>query len=79
MLDPDERLVGQPGQQPEHLARLKVGTGRDLLGGGQREPAGEDRQPPEHRALVGVEQLVAPVERGPHGLVPGRRHPRAAD
>ena len=74
-----ERLVGQPCQQPEHALWTDAAPGGDLLGRGQREAAREHCQPAEDHPLVVVQQVVAPVEGRPQGLVPARGRARAAD
>ena len=44
-------------------------AGRDGLRRLQTEPAAKDGQPSIERALAGIEQLVAPVDRGAHGAL----------
>ena len=61
----DDRLVHEAG---EHVQRE---PGRDRHRGLGVEAADEDGQAPERRLLRGLEQLVAPLDRGPHRPVAG--------
>ena len=74
----EQRLVREPAQQVEHLARRDAAERGDLFGRGQGESADEDREPAEHRPFLAVEQLIRPVEGGAQRLVAGRRRPGAA-
>ena len=74
-----ERLVGEPRQQLEHALWTDAAPGGDLLGCGQREATREHCQPAENHALVLVQQVVAPVEGRPQGLVAARGRARATD
>ena len=56
----DQAVVHERAQDLEHV---EVGAA-DGLGGLQRPPAREHRQPGEQPLLVGVEELVAPRDRG---------------
>ena len=50
----------------------------NCLRGLQGEAAGKDRQAPEHRSLIRVEEVIAPGDRVAQRLVPGRRFAGAA-
>ena len=69
----DQRLLDQSGQDREH----RTVVSRDLFGGGQAEPTGEDREPTQQPLLVPGQQVVAPVQRRGHGPVPFRPVPAA--
>ena len=73
LLRAQQRLFGQPGQQVEDVPAGDAAARRDPFGGGQGEAAGKDREPPEHRALVRGEQVVAPVEGRAQRLMAARR------
>src|SRR3712207_8407549 len=45
----------------------------------EREPAGEDRQPPKQGLFVRRQEIVAPGDGIPHGLLPGREVAGAVD
>ena len=66
LLDDDERLVDEPAEHVE----IALAHG---LHGVEVEAAGERAEPAEQRALVVVEQLVAPVERGGERLLASQR------
>ena len=73
LLDHHERLVDEAA---EHL-QLAVAHGLEC---GQVEAAGEGAEAPEQRALVVVEQVVAPVERrGERLLARERRAPAGGE
>ena len=74
-----QRLGDQPGQQVEDLVGGRpgrAGAGADPLGRLQGGPAGEHRQPAQQHLLAGAEQLPAPVDHRPQGLV-ARERPAA--
>ena len=73
----DERAVDQPEQQVEDVVARNPVAGAHLLGGVQRPPAAEHREPPQHDPLVVGEQVVAPVEGGLERPVPGLARPGA--
>jgi hypothetical protein len=73
----DERLLEQPGEQSDDPPAGDRTVGADLLGRLEREAAGEDREPTVKDALLGGEQVVAPVDRGPQRLLPGQRRAAA--
>ena len=60
--DRDQRFVDETADQVDDVADRHVVAGAHPLGGGQIEPAGEHRQPPEHPLLVGEQQVVTPVD-----------------
>jgi hypothetical protein len=64
-----EGLVDEPRQHGDH--RRLVGVDRD--DGCEVEVGRKDAEPVEQRAFVVVEMVVAPIDRGPQGAVPGRR------
>ena len=68
----DDRLVDEAG---EHVHREPRRHRRRGLG---VEGSDEHGQTPERRLLRGLEQLVAPLDRGSHRPVAGRGEPRAA-
>jgi hypothetical protein len=68
----------QSGEQAEHILRRDSPPRADDLGGLQAPAAHEHREPSEDDLLRWREQLVAPVERGPHRLLATRRRPTAA-
>lgn len=68
----DQRLVDQVAEHPQDVLGPQSAARADLLGHVERPPAGEDRQPPQQDPLGLVEQLVAPVDRRPERLLPGR-------
>jgi len=67
-----ERLLHQPRQHVGDRRGLERVVGADRFGGLEIEAAGEHGQAPEQRALVGLEQVVAPFERGGQRLLPRR-------
>ena len=71
-LDLQQRFVGQPRRDVQHVERV-IGIERHPGGCGQREAACERRQPSQQLLLVGVEVVMAPVDRRAHRLVP-RQH-----
>ncbi len=79
VLHPQQRLVREPGQQLQQPPRTDVVPGRHPLGGRQRKAAREHSQPPEHRPLVRLQQVVTPVQGRPQGLMPGRCRAGSAD
>jgi hypothetical protein len=76
-VDAHERLFDQAAEQLEDRAGSERLTAAYLLGGLEAEAAGEDGEPPEQHALVGAEQLVAPVERGRERPLPRKRRAAA--
>ena len=58
----DEVLVGQRGQQVQHLAAVDAVAAAHMLGGLECPAAGEHRGTPQHRLLGIAQQLVAPVD-----------------
>ena len=66
----DEQALGD-----EPVERVDAGAG-DRLGRLDSGAAGKHREAREARFLVGAEQLVAPVDRGPQSLLAGGRVPR---
>ncbi|WP_434096172.1 hypothetical protein [Streptosporangium roseum] len=73
----DQRAVHQADQQIEHVGGVQILTGTDRLGRFQGAPVGVDGQPAQHDALGLGEQLPAPVDHRPQGLLPGRGTPLA--
>ena len=65
----EQRPAHQALERLDHTSTGPAGTSRDLLRGVEREPTREDRDAPEDDLLVGSEQGVAPVQRGPHRLL----------
>ena len=59
------------------VGRVDAERAGDVVGGVELEAAGEHGQPAEQPLLVGVEQAVRPLDRGPHGAVAvvARRRP----
>ena len=72
MLGDQDGLAGQRGQQLQHVAGGQPVIGADALGRVQLEPAGEHRQPRPQQPLGRAAQLIAPLDRGPQRLLPGR-------
>ena len=72
VLGDQHRLVAQRGQQPQHVAGGQPVIGADALGRVQLEPAGEHRQPRPQQPFGPAAQLIAPLDRGPQRLLPGR-------
>ena len=68
-----QRLVDQPAEHGDGLAAPQRILGADVLGRLQPEAAGEHGEPAQQHLLAGLEQLEAPVERRPQGLLPGHR------
>jgi hypothetical protein len=73
-----QALVEQRGQAIQH-GHAEAAVVADRLDRLQGAAAGEHRQPREQALLGGVEQIVAPVERGPEGLLAGGQVPCAPD
>ena len=67
----------EQAQVDECRKLVEVGAA-DLLGGLQREAADEDGETPEDGARLLVEQLMAPLDRGPQRALALRGVPRAA-
>jgi hypothetical protein len=61
---PDEALVDQRGKAVERVDPELVPEVAHLLGRLERPTAGEHRQTGEQPSFSGIEQLVAPVDRG---------------
>ncbi len=57
----------------EDLPIFDLTTGADRVGRRQIEPAGEDREPAEHRLFRRLEQVVGPVNGGVEGALAGQR------
>ena len=68
-----ERLLHEPDEDVDDLGALEPVAGADGLDRSELEPAGEHRQAAEKQPLVGLEQVVAPLERRLEGLLAGRR------
>ncbi|HVQ24146.1 MAG TPA: hypothetical protein VMV01_03170, partial [Planctomycetota bacterium] len=62
----------------ERVERFEPGVGRDRCGRLLGEAASQDAEAAEEDALLGPQQVQAPVERGAQRLVPLRRIPLAA-
>ena len=75
MLGLHQGLVDQPAEQ---IDDIQGRTAAHLLDGLQRHAAGEDGQAPEQDALVPIEQIVAPRQRGVQRLLAGDRGSAAA-
>jgi hypothetical protein len=71
----DERLRDQAGNSVNHVRRGGLGARHDRADRLQVEGAGEDRQAAEQHPLGLRQQLVAPIERRPQGLVPRQSRP----
>ena len=65
----DKRAIYQPGQQAQHIQAV---LGADRLRRGQAAAVRGYRQPPQHQPFRVGEQLPAPVDDGPQGLLPRR-------
>jgi hypothetical protein len=63
-------MVDELAEQVKDLPVIQTVAGQHRLGRRQRPAAAEDRQAPEDHAFGVAEQVVAPVQRGPHGPVP---------
>jgi hypothetical protein len=70
-------VIGQQVHEVQNVLRGQRRRRPDGLGRGQRETAGEDREPRQQSLGSRVEEAVAPVERRPQGAVT-RRHQRPA-
>jgi hypothetical protein len=68
----DQRFVHQPRDQVEHLELVGL-LAPDRGRGFQRPTSGEDGQAPQELLLQLREVVVAPLNRGPKGLLPGKR------
>ena len=69
----DEALVDETGQDVQHAVRIEVVVGAHRFGGVEAEPADERPEPAQHRLFSLVEQVVAPVDRGGQGALAGQR------
>ncbi len=69
----DERLLDEPREHVGAAGHVEPVAGADRLDGGELEAAGEDGEPAEEHPLVGLEQVVAPLERRRERLLPRRR------
>ncbi len=78
LLDLHEALVGERGHEVERLPLFDALAAADLDGGDHRRAPGEDGEPAEERALVFVEEVVAPVDQRAQRLVPRQRGARAS-
>src|SRR5215217_6856349 len=65
----DEGFVHEAGQQVEDAAFLDGAAGSNPGGGPRRPAAGKNRKPPQQRLLAFGQEVVAPVEQRPQGLV----------
>jgi len=68
----DQALVDQGGQAVQHQPFSGVISRGDRLGRLQGPASGEDRQLAEHDLLLGIEQVVGPVDQGAEGLMAGQ-------
>ncbi len=70
-------LAAQVGGEQRLRDQARDMIGGKIAGNGnhgfQREIAGEDRQPPQHRRFLVRQQVVAPVQRRAQGLMPRQR------
>ncbi len=73
LLDVNQRLVDQPAEQGDGLAVPQWILGADVLSRLQPEAAGKYGESTQQHLLVCLEQLEAPGERRPQGLLPGHR------
>ena len=69
LLRSHERRVGERFDEVERS--VLVACEADCGCGGDREAADEDRKPGEEGALIGCQEVVAPVERLTQRLLPG--------
>ena len=75
----DEGAVDEPRKHVDHVGD-RCSTGRpDRLRGLEVERAGKRGEPAEERALVRLEEVVAPGDRRFERLLPGSRRPASAD
>ena len=74
--DGDHRLADQSGQEPQGVGQLRTGDGDDLV---ETERTGEHGQSDEQSALVGAEQVEAPLERRPQRLLSAGCVPATVD
>ena len=72
LLDRDERLLDEARQDIRDRRRGESLPRADHFGRIELEAAGEGRQPAEEDLLVGLEQVVAPLERCRQRLLPRR-------
>ncbi len=80
VLDRHQRLVDEPHEQLDDAATLERPARADVRDRGERERAGEDREPPEEHALLPREQVVTPGDRRGEGLLARpRRSPSAGE
>src|SRR4029077_3362184 len=78
VLDRHERLLDETRERVCDRQRLEPVARADLFTRLQLEAAGEDREPAEQQLLVGLEEVVAPLERRGQGLLPRRCRMAAA-
>jgi hypothetical protein len=67
-----DRLIGQRGQQLQHLFSGQPVIRADTLGRIELKPAGEHGQPGPQQPLGLAAQLITPLDRGPQCLLPDR-------
>jgi hypothetical protein len=72
-VEDDHRPVDQIAEQSLDVVALDGWECRHGLGRPEREPAGEDAQPPPQDALGIVQEVVAPTDRAPQRPLPFRR------
>ena len=71
VVEDHERPFDERGEMVEDPVRVERREAGDGLGGVEREPAAELGQPAQQDPLVVGEELVAPLDRCPQGLVSG--------
>ncbi|MDP2711265.1 MAG: hypothetical protein Q8O56_08600 [Solirubrobacteraceae bacterium] len=76
LLGQHERLRHEGVEQAENVRLLDAVARADLLDRREPDAPGERAEPAEQRALRCAEQVVAPIDRGGHGLLAGERRPR---
>ena len=68
-----QRPVHQPEQPLQHVPGVEAVAGADHFGGRHRPATREHRQPPPQPPVRLLQQLPAPVDGGPQGLLARRR------
>ena len=79
LIAPNEALIDERGDAVEHILAELIGGSAHRLGAIEIESAREDRQAIEQPPARAVEDVVAPGDGGPEGLLPLREVARVRD
>ena len=78
LLDSDQALIDERGQEIEHLAIFDLVAGADPLRRLERPPTGKYRKPPHQELLVVLQEVVTPVDHRAQRLLARERRARSS-